>query len=103
MQIDRATTGLKKSLPMANRELRQRAHFSQLSSATVQIVKQDTAQHAKILACSNQIPHAETHNVEKATTEFTAVYVTKGKLTLSALGTPSLDQNLTCDTALEHL
>ena len=38
---------------MANRELMQRAHFSQAPSAAAQIVEQANAQHADILFYTN--------------------------------------------------
>ena len=41
-------------------------------------------------------------NVEKATATYAAECVTKGKLTHSALGNPSMDHILICDTAFEH-
>ena len=98
VQIGRISTGVKHILHMADRELRQRANLSQLSSATVQMAEQATAQHSEkfpIKAYFNQKPSAETQNVEKATASCTEECATKGKLTLSALGTPSLDHILT--------
>ena len=65
----------------------------------MQIVEQSTAQHTDIPAYSNQKLSAETQNVEKATFVYAEEHVTKGKLTLSVLVTPSLDHILKFDTA----
>ena len=53
MQIARTITGVKHSLPITNRELRQRDHFSQIPSAAVQMSAQATAQCAVIAAYYN--------------------------------------------------
>ena len=55
------------------------------------------------LAYLNKKPSAEKQNFENATYSCIAECATKGKLTLSALITPSLDHILTCDTVFEHI
>ena len=55
------------------------------------------------LAHFNQKPSAETQNAEKSTAACAAEHANKGKLTLPALGTPSIDQILTRDTFFEQI
>ena len=55
------------------------------------------------LASFNQKSSVETQNVEKATAAGVAEWTTKGKLTLSALGSPYLEHMLTHDTVFEHI
>ena len=61
-----------------------------------------TDRESQKLAYSNHKPSVVTHNVEKFTAACAAEHVAKGNLILSALGTPSLDHILTCDTDFEH-
>ena len=61
-----------------------------------------TDQNSYIPAYFNQKPFAATHNVEKATAAYAAEHFTKGKFTLSSLGTPYLYHLLTYNTAFEH-
>ena len=84
---------------------------SKLAKKTKKVATTRNAKHKTLtsdkmspqLAYFNQKHSAETQNVEKATSTYVAEHATKGNLTLSALGTPSLDHILTCDTAFEHL
>ena len=70
------------------------------------MVEQATVQHADkfpIKAYFNQKPSAETQNVEKATAACAVECATKGNLTISALGTISLDHILAWETFCEHI
>ena len=51
----------------------------------------------------NQKPSAKTQNTEKTTEVCAVEHATKCKIALSVLGSPSLDQILTCDTVFEHI
>ena len=82
MHIGRTSKGIKHSPPIADIELRQIAHFSQLPSDVVQIAEEATAQHADIAAYSNQKPFVDTQIVEKATAAYATEHVTKVKFTL---------------------
>ena len=82
---------------MTNRELRQRAHFSQKSSCATQIVEQANAQNDGISFFSDLKSSAETKNVEKSTATYVEGHVTTCKLTLSVLGTTSRDYILSCE------
>ena len=54
------------------------------------------------LAYFNQKLSAATQNVEKAKDTYAAEFDSKSQLTLSALGTPSLDHILTFNAAFDH-
>ena len=68
----------KQTRPSTDRQLRQNAHFTQLPATAAHIVHAATAQ------CAQNYP-------------------IKGKLTTSALGTPSQDHTFTDDSAFEHI